>query len=52
MYADYVRNFDQAVELVRTWTERSSAFRSVIQDIQVKGAQWGTFKSSYAVHIN
>ncbi|XP_008282700.1 FYVE, RhoGEF and PH domain-containing protein 4-like [Stegastes partitus] len=34
MYADYVRNFDQAVELVRTWTERSSAFRSIIQDIQ------------------
>lgn len=35
MYADYVRNFDQAVELVRTWTERSSAFRNIIQDIQV-----------------
>ncbi|GLD45829.1 FYVE, RhoGEF and PH domain-containing protein 4-like protein [Lates japonicus] len=34
MYADYVRNFDQAVELVRTWTERSSAFRNIIQDIQ------------------
>ncbi|KAM6961561.1 FYVE, RhoGEF and PH domain-containing protein 4-like [Tautogolabrus adspersus] len=34
MYADYVRNFDQAMELVRTWTERSSAFRSIIQDIQ------------------
>lgn len=36
MYADYVRNFDQAMELVRTWTERSSAFRNIIQDIQVK----------------
>lgn len=35
MYADYVRNFDQAMELVRTWTERSSAFRNIIQDIQV-----------------
>ncbi|XP_061570771.1 FYVE, RhoGEF and PH domain-containing protein 4-like [Cololabis saira] len=34
MYADYVRNFDQAMELVRTWTERSSAFRNVIQEIQ------------------
>ncbi|KAM4570283.1 FYVE, RhoGEF and PH domain-containing protein 4-like isoform 2-T2 [Odontesthes bonariensis] len=34
MYADYVRNFDQAMELLRTWTERSSAFRSIIQDIQ------------------
>ncbi|XP_071357684.1 FYVE, RhoGEF and PH domain-containing protein 4-like isoform X2 [Trachinotus anak] len=34
MYADYVRNFDQAVELVRTWSERSSAFRNIIQDIQ------------------
>lgn len=35
MYADYVRNFDQALELVKTWTERSSAFRNIIQDIQV-----------------
>nr|XP_046234377.1 FYVE, RhoGEF and PH domain-containing protein 4-like isoform X2 [Scatophagus argus] len=34
MYADYVRNFDQAMELLRTWTERSSAFRNLIQDIQ------------------
>ncbi|XP_070710316.1 FYVE, RhoGEF and PH domain-containing protein 4-like [Pempheris klunzingeri] len=34
MYADYVRNFDQAMELLRTWTERSSAFRNIIQDIQ------------------
>ncbi|XP_078138099.1 FYVE, RhoGEF and PH domain-containing protein 4-like isoform X1 [Centroberyx gerrardi] len=34
MYADYIRNFDQAMELVRTWTERSAAFRNIIQDIQ------------------
>lgn len=34
MYADYVRNFDKSLELVRTWTERSSAFKSIIQDIQ------------------
>ncbi|XP_036004989.1 FYVE, RhoGEF and PH domain-containing protein 4 isoform X2 [Fundulus heteroclitus] len=34
MYADYIRNFDRAIELVRTWTERSSAFRNVIHDIQ------------------
>ncbi|XP_068611606.1 FYVE, RhoGEF and PH domain-containing protein 4-like [Brachionichthys hirsutus] len=38
MYADYVRNFEQAVELVRTWTERSSAFRNIIQDIQSQEA--------------
>ncbi|KAM9335042.1 FYVE, RhoGEF and PH domain-containing protein 4-like [Symphorus nematophorus] len=38
MYADYVRNFDQAMELVRTWTERSSAFRNIIQDIQSQEA--------------
>ncbi|XP_006799814.2 FYVE, RhoGEF and PH domain-containing protein 4-like [Neolamprologus brichardi] len=37
MYADYVRNFDHAMELVRTWTERSSAFRNIIQDIQSRG---------------
>ncbi|KAM9845915.1 FYVE, RhoGEF and PH domain-containing protein 4-like [Aulostomus maculatus] len=34
MYADYVRNFDQAMELVRTWTERSSTFRNIIHDVQ------------------
>ncbi|XP_054655987.1 FYVE, RhoGEF and PH domain-containing protein 4-like [Dunckerocampus dactyliophorus] len=34
MYADYVRNFDQAMELIRIWTERSSAFRNIIHDIQ------------------
>ncbi|XP_028256362.1 FYVE, RhoGEF and PH domain-containing protein 4-like isoform X2 [Parambassis ranga] len=34
MYADYVRNFDQAMELVRTWTDRSSVFRNIIEDIQ------------------
>ncbi|XP_061663459.1 FYVE, RhoGEF and PH domain-containing protein 4-like [Syngnathoides biaculeatus] len=34
MYADYVRNFDQATELVRIWTERSSAFRNIVEDIQ------------------
>ncbi|KAJ0056970.1 hypothetical protein NL108_000784, partial [Boleophthalmus pectinirostris] len=34
MYADYVRNFDQSLYLVRTWTERSSAFRNIIQEIQ------------------
>ncbi|XP_033987378.1 FYVE, RhoGEF and PH domain-containing protein 4-like [Trematomus bernacchii] len=34
MYANYVRNFDQAMELVRTWTERSSAFRNIVQEIQ------------------
>lgn len=36
MYADYVRNFDQAVELVRVWNERSAAFRNITQDIQVQ----------------
>ncbi|XP_070847754.1 FYVE, RhoGEF and PH domain-containing protein 4-like isoform X1 [Chaetodon trifascialis] len=38
MYADYIRNFDQAMELVRTWTERSTAFRNIIQDIQSQEA--------------
>lgn len=45
MYADYVRNFEEAMELVRTWTERSSAFRGIIQDIQVQD-------SLSRVHIN
>ncbi|KAM3588004.1 uncharacterized protein V6R79_018774 [Siganus canaliculatus] len=34
MYADYVRNFDKAMDLLRTWTERSSTFRNIIREIQ------------------
>uniref|UniRef100_A0A8C6TP85 FYVE, RhoGEF and PH domain containing 4b n=1 Tax=Neogobius melanostomus TaxID=47308 RepID=A0A8C6TP85_9GOBI len=34
MYADYVRNFEKSLELVRTWSARSSAFKNIIQDIQ------------------
>nr|XP_040030159.1 FYVE, RhoGEF and PH domain-containing protein 4-like isoform X2 [Gasterosteus aculeatus aculeatus] len=34
MYAYYILNFDQAMELLRTWSERSSVFRDIIQDIQ------------------
>lgn len=39
MYADYVKNFDQAMELVGTWTKCSPAFRTIIQDIQVVNPQ-------------
>ncbi|XP_066489327.1 FYVE, RhoGEF and PH domain-containing protein 4 isoform X2 [Tiliqua scincoides] len=34
MYGEYVKNFDNAMELVKTWTERSFLFKSIIQDIQ------------------
>ncbi|XP_070612531.1 FYVE, RhoGEF and PH domain-containing protein 4 isoform X1 [Erythrolamprus reginae] len=34
MYGEYVKNFDNAMELVKTWTERSPCFKSIIQDIQ------------------
>ncbi|XP_066580687.1 FYVE, RhoGEF and PH domain-containing protein 4a isoform X2 [Amia ocellicauda] len=34
MYAGYVTNFDQAMELVKQWTERSPQFKAIIQDIQ------------------
>ncbi|XP_044289894.1 FYVE, RhoGEF and PH domain-containing protein 4 isoform X2 [Varanus komodoensis] len=34
MYGEYVKNFDNAMELVKTWTERSPHFKSIIQDIQ------------------
>lgn len=35
MYGEYVKNFDRAVELVSTWTQRSPLFREVVQGIQV-----------------
>ncbi|KAJ8370862.1 hypothetical protein SKAU_G00108900 [Synaphobranchus kaupii] len=34
MYGEYVKNFDRAMELVSMWTQRSSQFKSVVQNIQ------------------
>ncbi|KAM8830002.1 faciogenital dysplasia isoform 1-T4 [Synchiropus picturatus] len=34
MYGEYVKNFDRAMDLVSTWTQRSSQFKSVVQNIQ------------------
>ena len=35
MYAEYVKNFDNAMELLKQWTDRSPQFKAIIQDIQV-----------------
>ncbi|XP_011233279.1 FYVE, RhoGEF and PH domain-containing protein 3 isoform X2 [Ailuropoda melanoleuca] len=34
MYGEYVKNFDRAVELVSTWTQRSPVFQDIVQGIQ------------------
>uniref|UniRef100_A0A096LYL8 FYVE, RhoGEF and PH domain containing 3 n=1 Tax=Poecilia formosa TaxID=48698 RepID=A0A096LYL8_POEFO len=34
MYGEYVKNFDRSMDLVNTWTQRSSQFKSVVQNIQ------------------
>ncbi|XP_030641124.1 faciogenital dysplasia [Chanos chanos] len=34
MYGEYVKNFDRAMDLVNTWTQRSTQFKSVVQNIQ------------------
>ncbi|MCJ8735189.1 hypothetical protein PDJAM_G00244130 [Pangasius djambal] len=34
MYGEYVKNFDPAMDLVNTWTQRSTQFKSVVQNIQ------------------
>ncbi|KAM4720774.1 FYVE, RhoGEF and PH domain-containing protein 3 [Rhinophrynus dorsalis] len=34
MYGEYVKNFDKAMDMVNTWTQRSSVFKEVIQTIQ------------------
>lgn len=36
MYAEYVRNFDKAMELLKQWTDRSLQFKAIIQEIQVR----------------
>ncbi|XP_044539397.1 FYVE, RhoGEF and PH domain-containing protein 3 [Gracilinanus agilis] len=34
MYGEYVKNFDRAMDMVNTWTQRSSPFKDVVQSIQ------------------
>ncbi|XP_077308214.1 FYVE, RhoGEF and PH domain-containing protein 3 [Lithobates pipiens] len=34
MYGEYVKNFDKAMDMVNTWTQRSPVFKEVIQTIQ------------------
>ncbi|XP_029456728.1 FYVE, RhoGEF and PH domain-containing protein 3 [Rhinatrema bivittatum] len=34
MYGEYVKNFDRAMDMVNTWTQRSSQFKDVVQSIQ------------------
>lgn len=34
MYAEYVRNFDHAMELLKCWTDRSPQFKAIILEIQ------------------
>uniref|UniRef100_A0A3Q3LY69 FYVE, RhoGEF and PH domain containing 4a n=1 Tax=Labrus bergylta TaxID=56723 RepID=A0A3Q3LY69_9LABR len=34
MYAEYVKNFDNAMELLKQWTDRSPQFKAIIQEIQ------------------
>ncbi|XP_068109741.1 FYVE, RhoGEF and PH domain-containing protein 3 [Hyperolius riggenbachi] len=34
MYGEYVKNFDKAMDMVNTWTQRSPVFKEVIHTIQ------------------
>nr|DBA18685.1 TPA: hypothetical protein GDO54_016904 [Pyxicephalus adspersus] len=34
MYGEYVKNFDKAMDIVNTWTQRSPVFKEVIHTIQ------------------
>ncbi|XP_077372045.1 FYVE, RhoGEF and PH domain-containing protein 4a [Festucalex cinctus] len=38
MYAEYVKNFDKAMELLKQWSDRSPQFKSIIQEIQSQEA--------------
>ncbi|KAJ8391054.1 hypothetical protein AAFF_G00096750 [Aldrovandia affinis] len=38
MYAEYVKNFDKAMELLKQWAERSPQFKAIILDIQSQEA--------------
>ncbi|OCT58068.1 hypothetical protein XELAEV_18002565mg [Xenopus laevis] len=34
MYGEYVKNFDKAMDMVNSWTQRSSTFKEVVHTIQ------------------
>uniref|UniRef100_A0A671SAR5 FYVE, RhoGEF and PH domain-containing protein 4-like n=1 Tax=Sinocyclocheilus anshuiensis TaxID=1608454 RepID=A0A671SAR5_9TELE len=38
MYAEYVRNFDHAMDLLKQWTDRSPPFKAIILEIQSQEA--------------
>ncbi|XP_029429695.1 FYVE, RhoGEF and PH domain-containing protein 2 [Rhinatrema bivittatum] len=38
MYGEYVKNFDKAMELISTWTEKCQSFQDIITDIQKREA--------------
>lgn len=40
MYGEYVKNFDRAMDLVNTMAQRSTHFKSVVQNIQVRISVW------------
>ncbi|KAB1261403.1 FYVE protein; RhoGEF and PH domain-containing protein 2 [Camelus dromedarius] len=42
MYSEYVKNFERAIELLATWTDKSLPFQEVLTRIQVRsGWGWG-----------
>lgn len=47
MYAEYVKNFDKAMELLKQWTDRSPQFKAIIQEIQVLPTKVQTGFSAY-----
>ncbi|XP_074487944.1 FYVE, RhoGEF and PH domain-containing protein 4-like isoform X2 [Sebastes fasciatus] len=38
MYAEYVKNFEKAMELLKQWIDRSPQFKAIIQEIQSQEA--------------
>lgn len=42
MYAEYVKNFDNAMELLKQWSDRSPQFKAIILEIQVHAVPQGS----------
>ena len=36
MYTEYVKNFDNAMNLITLWSEKAPKFAAIIKEIQVK----------------
>lgn len=52
MYAEYVKNFDNAMEVLKQWSDRSPQFKAIIMEIQVRCLMWQNLQQETLIYYN